>query len=127
MGAGLPPGNLANLAMSTENGALGYYLTDTVYSDLSYVTDGWGADSQLMPEMSVGRLVERPQDISALLDTYMASNGTLSRANRVAIGSQDYMDGATFAANAMGPGTDTSLIQIERQTRPGLYRRARRL
>jgi hypothetical protein len=107
----IPSGFLANLYHSTYNDAQGYYLTDTVYSDLSYISDGWGADSGLVPEMSVGRLVETPAQISSLIDTYLASNATMSRANLAAIGSQDYMDGATFAADAMGPSVDTSLIQ----------------
>jgi hypothetical protein len=46
-----------------------------------------------------------------LIDTYLAADGLLSRSNLVAIGSDDYMDGATFAANSMGPSANTSLIQ----------------
>ena len=108
---GMPSGYLADLYHSTYNGAAGYYLTDTVYSDLSYISDGWGTDSRLVPEMSVGRLVETPTQISTLISNYLASNASMSRANLVAIGSDDYMDGATFAANAMGVTADTALIQ----------------
>jgi len=37
-----------------------YYLTDTIYSDLSTYADGWGAYHELVPELAVGRLVETP-------------------------------------------------------------------
>jgi hypothetical protein len=110
--ANLPAGYLRNLYHSTAFGAtLGHYLTDSVYSDLSYINDGWGADTTLMPEMSVGRLVETPFQINALIDTYLASNASMSRANMVSIASDDYLDGATSAANAMGSTADTGLIQ----------------
>lgn len=108
----IPAGYLQNLYHSTANGnLLGYYLTDSVYSDLHYINDGWGVDSTLMPEMSVGRLVETPAQISALIDTYLAGNASMSRANLVSIASDDYMDGATSASNSMGPTADTTLVQ----------------
>jgi hypothetical protein len=107
----IPSGYLATLYHSTAHSAKGYYLTDTVYRDLSYVNDGWGVDSKLVPEMAVGRMVETPAQISASIDTYLASKASLSRTNLAAIGSQDYMDGATSAATAMGPTADTTLIQ----------------
>lgn len=110
--ANLPAGYLRDLYHSTAFGAtLGHYPTDSLYSDLSYINDGWGADKMLMPEMSVGRLVETPTQITALIDTYLASHASMSRANLVSIASDDYMDGATSAANAMGSSADTSLIQ----------------
>ena len=109
---GAPAGYLRDLYHSTVGGASnGYYLTDQVYSDLSYINNGWGADNVLVPDMSVGRMVETPAQISASIDTYLASSASLSRTNLAAIGSQDYMDGASFAAAAMGPTADTSLIQ----------------
>ena len=104
-------GYLAALYHSTYLNAKGYYLTDSIYSDLSYTSDGWGVDSTLMPEMSVGRLVQSPNQISGQIDNYLASNGTMSRINMASIASDDYMDGATSAANSMGPSADTSLIK----------------
>ena len=89
----------------------GHYLTDSVYGDLSYIDNGYGADNELIPELAVGRLVETPSQISTLLQNYIASNGTLSRNNMAAIGSWDYKDGAQQAADHMGATADTALIQ----------------
>lgn len=92
-------------------GAFGHYLTDTPYGDLSYIDDGWGADRSLHPELAVGRLVETPTQIRDLIDTYIAGQAYLSNAAMLAAGSNDFMDGARAAADAMGSEADDSLIQ----------------
>jgi hypothetical protein len=91
----------------------GHYLTDSIYGDLSSVNNGHGADDELIPELAVGRLVETPAQISTLLANYGSSSGTYSTDddNMVAIGSNDYMDGAQQAADHMGTSADTTLIQ----------------
>lgn len=111
--AGLPQTSGYFYSLYHDPGAnnLGHYLTDSVYGDLSYIDNSHGVDNELVPELAVGRLVESPAQITMLLDNYMAAGATLDRAERVSIGSHDYMEGAQAAANHMGAGTDTSLIQ----------------
>jgi hypothetical protein len=89
----------------------GHYFTDTMYGDLSYLSNGYGVDDVLIPELAVGRLVETPVQISTLVQNYIASYATFQRTNTAAIGSNDYKDGAQQAANHMGASADTSLIQ----------------
>jgi hypothetical protein len=105
-------GYLYSLYHDTSDGkGFGHYLTDSVYSDLSYINNGRGADNVLIPELAVGRLVETPVQISVLVNNYISSSGTLSRDDMAAIGSHDYMDGAQQAASYMGATADTALIQ----------------
>lgn len=104
-------GYLYSLYHDTSDGkGLGHYLTDSVYSDLSYVDNGRGTDNVLIPELAVGRLVETPAQISVLVQNYISSSGTLSRTDMAAIGSHDYMDGAQQAADHMDGSVDTALI-----------------
>jgi uncharacterized repeat protein (TIGR01451 family) len=112
--SGLPQtsGYLYSLYHDTSEAPnLGHYLTDSVYGDLSYINNGYGADDELIPELAVGRLVETPAQISTILTNYMAASGHLTRGDMAAIGSVDYMDGATVAASEMEYAADTSLIQ----------------
>ena len=115
--AGLPQtsGYFYSIYHDTAGGAAprGHYLTDSVYGDLSYVTKTYTGETELIPELAVGRLVETPNQITTLLDEYMGSNGTLSRSKMAAIGSDDYMDGAQQAADHMGSSADTALIQAQ--------------
>jgi hypothetical protein len=90
---------------------LGHYLTDSVYGDLSYINNGYGANDELIPELAVGRLVETPAQITTLLGNYIAGNGELANSGKIAIGSADYMDGANMSASHMGYSADTTLIQ----------------
>jgi hypothetical protein len=112
-GWGVPPGGgyMNSVIQSTLGGAAGYYFTDTIYSDLSYYSDGWGSYHELVPELAVGRLVETPNQIIALVNTYIASYATMSRALLASIASNDYMDGGQAAANSMGAAVDDSLVQ----------------
>jgi hypothetical protein len=104
----IPAGYMYDLYHSGTNGS---YLTDSVYGDLSDYDNGRGVDNVLLPELAVGRLVETPPQITNLISTYIESAGTMSRSGLVAIGSDDYLDGAQAAANAMGPFSDTTLNQ----------------
>ena len=104
----IPAGYLSTLYHSGPNGS---YLTDSLYSDLSYVDNGLAADNVLLPELAVGRLLETPLQIVGLINTYIELGGLLSRSHLVSIGSYDFMDGAQAAADSMGPAADTSLIQ----------------
>lgn len=104
------PSYLRDLYSTPGASGWGHYLTDSIYGDLSYIADGWGADHELVPELAVGRLVETPAQISDLIATYLTGNAYFSRANRVSIASSDYVDGGTLAADDMGPGTDDALV-----------------
>ena len=111
-GWGIPGGGYMNsIIQSTLNGAAGYYLTDTVYSDLSYYPDGWGSDHELVPELAAGRLVESPNQIIGLINNYIDSKASMSRSLLASIASNDYMDGGQAAANAMGAAADSTLLQ----------------
>ena len=93
-------------------GADGHYMTDTPYSDLSYLDTS--KDHELTPELSVSRLVETPQQIVDVINTYMAANGIIPRNNFVSIASNDYLDGGTLASDYMiatGVITNDSLVQ----------------
>jgi hypothetical protein len=113
--SGLPQtsGYFYSIYHDTAGGAAprGHYLTDSVYGDLSYVTKSYTGETELIPELAVGRLVETPNQIGVLVDEYLASKGKLSRSKMAAIGSHDYMDGAQQAADHMGSSADTALIQ----------------
>ena len=114
--SGLPQtsGYFYSLYHDTSGGATrGHYLTDSIYGDLSYIDNGYGDDNELIPELAVGRLVETPNQISTLVQNYIASNGTLSRGDVAAIGSWDYKDGAQAAADHVGTSADTALIQSD--------------
>jgi len=110
---GLPSGYFRSLYQDTAGGTAprGHYLTDSIYGDLSYVSNGYGVDDELIPELAVGRLVETPSQISTLVQNYMDSNATFSKSDMASIASNDYMDGGQAAANYMGASADTSLIQ----------------
>jgi hypothetical protein len=115
---GLPQtsGYFYSLYHDTSGGpGYGHYLTDSIYGDLSSINNGYGADDELIPELAVGRLVETPVQISTLLQNYVSSSATYSTDDddMVAIGSNDYMDGAQQAADHMGASADTTLIQSD--------------
>ena len=104
----IPAGYLYDIYHAGKNG---YYLTDTVYSDLSYYNDGWGTDRELAPELSVGRLVESPSQIIGQMNAFIAAGASMSRSALEAIGSNDYLDGAQAAATFMGSSADFTLNQ----------------
>ncbi len=105
------PQNAGYLYDLYHSGSAGHYLTDAPYGDLSYVDDGWGEQRILRPELAVGRLVETPAQIGGLIDAYLDAEAYLSSAGRLAAGSNDFMDGARAAADAMGAAADDALIQ----------------
>lgn len=104
---------LYEIYRSTENGASGFYFTDSQYGDLSYVRNflGYGSDDELVPELAVGRLVETPRQIADLVDVYINANGSLSAENMLVVTSRDYLDSGSLVARYMGSGADTELIQ----------------
>ncbi len=87
--------------------AAGYYLSDSPYGDL--IPESGGA---VIPELSVGRLVESPGDIVATVNHFLASNGIVPR--KALVTGYDFMeDGAQAYALALsqeGVAPDTSLV-----------------
>jgi hypothetical protein len=93
-------------------GTNGYYLTDTIYSDLSY-RDG-SADHELTPELCVGRLVETPTQIINVIAAYMNNNGKIPKNHFVSMASIDLLPGGTQAKDDMiasGVPTVGTLVQ----------------
>lgn len=91
--------------------APGNYLTDAKYADLEWVDEG--DESSLTRELAVGRLVETPAQISAIIDNYFAVNGANPMDDIACIGSFEFKDGAYRAAAALsdyGHTVDTTLI-----------------
>jgi hypothetical protein len=69
--------------------ALGYMPSDDPYGDTSY--SGFGP---YVPEVAVGRLVEKPAEIEAQLDQYLARNGAIDPATALVTGYDFLQDGA---------------------------------
>jgi len=91
--------------------APGNYLTDAKYADLEWVDQS--DESNLTRELAVGRLIETPTQISAIIDNYFAVNGLNPMDDIACIGSFEFKDGAYRAAAALsdyGYTVDTTLI-----------------
>lgn len=75
-------------------------LTDDVYGAAEPVT--WGPQdlALYLPELAVGRLVERPGDIRAAIDTFLAADGSLSIA-RSLTACYDFMRDACVASDQL--------------------------
>ncbi len=89
----------------------GNYLTDAKYADLRYLDDA--EESHLTRELVVGRLVETPVQISAIIDNYFDVSGTNPMDDIACIGSFEFKDGAYKAAADLsdsGYSADTTLI-----------------
>jgi hypothetical protein len=107
---GLPQtsGCIYDLAHAGTNGS---YLTDTIYSDLSYRDTT--ADHELTPELSVARIVETPQQILGVIEAYMDNNGAIPKDHFVSMASYDYVDGGTLSSDYMaatGVTTNDTLV-----------------
>lgn len=84
-----------------------FSLTDDVYSAPAPASWGQGQDIYV-PEIAVGRLVERPSDMSAIIEAYLAledastgiQNGTVSL-NRAVTAGYDFMQDAVEQSTAV--------------------------
>ncbi len=90
--------------------AAGYYLSDSPYGDL--IPESGGV---VVPELSVGRLVESPGDVVATVDGFVGSEGIIPR--KALVTGYDFMeDGAQAYALTLsreGVVADTSLVGDE--------------
>ena len=104
-------GNARNPISAAE--AAGYTLTDDVYGDTSPTSIGDG-NSLFVPRLAVGRLVETPSEIGALLQAYLDdADGKLDTGTALVAGYDFLADGAHAVANRLSTGgrtVDGSLI-----------------
>jgi hypothetical protein len=113
--AGLPQksGYLYDIYHTTQGNADGYFLSDLAYRDLANIFvayPGKWIEDEYVPELSVGRLVETPDQIRGILNAYMNVKGILPGVNRVSITSEDFTKAGGWAAKYMGTSTDTTLV-----------------
>ena len=77
-----------------------YYLTDGVFSDITYDTTDAGVLFMALPDLATGRLVETPSEIMASVDTFIAQDGQ-TNLNQVLVTGYDFlMDSATTMKNS---------------------------
>jgi hypothetical protein len=103
---------LHQIYSSTENDARGYYLTDSQYSDLSAVWNlrGLNSDKELIPELYVGRLVETPEQIAGVVNSYVSVDAAYSSVKNASIGTSDFLDSGAALGVDMGPQANTALL-----------------
>ena len=92
--------------------AAGYLLTDDAYGDPNPTSIGDGG-SLFVPRLAVGRLLETPAEIGALLQAYSDKGGTLDTGTGMVAGYDFLADGATTVANRLTTGgrtVDGSLV-----------------
>jgi Big-like domain-containing protein/peptidase C25-like protein len=76
--------------------ALGYLPTDDPYGDTSYSGQG-----TYIPEVAVGRLVEKHEDIMGQLQQYLDRNGAIDPATALVTGYDFLSDGASAISNGL--------------------------
>jgi len=87
--------------------ALGYLPTDDPYGDTSYAGSG-----AYVPEVAVGRLVEKPAEIEAQLDQYLTRQGAIDPTTALVTGYDFLKDGAQQISAGLKTtvGSPTELI-----------------
>ncbi|MFQ5595591.1 MAG: thrombospondin type 3 repeat-containing protein, partial [Anaerolineae bacterium] len=110
-------GYLYDIYHNTQGSPRGYFLSDLIYRNWSHVPGGvafypgkW-IDDEYLPELSVGRLIETPDQILGVLNAYVARQGNLSRLNMSVIASRDFTKAGGWAAKYMGTTADTTLVR----------------
>ncbi|MBI4283012.1 MAG: Ig-like domain repeat protein, partial [Chloroflexi bacterium] len=86
-------------------------LTDDYYVD-QQPTSAWGRELYL-PDIPIGRLVETPQEIGAVADTFVSSGGILRPAKGFASGYTFFADGANQMADNLATKLSTSRLVNE--------------
>ena len=92
--------------------AASYTLTDDVYGDTDPVDIGNGS-ALFVPRLAVGRLVETPTDITALLDGYRTGSGALDTSTGLVAGYDFLADSSAVVSNRLaraGRTVDDELI-----------------
>ena len=80
--------------------ATGYYLTDDFYGDPYPLA--WRNRWLAVQRYPVGRLVERPSEIRAMIGSFLQSNGVLTATGAVATGYDFLIDSATAISDTLG-------------------------
>jgi hypothetical protein len=106
--SGLMKGNALYTSAAQNN-----ILTDGAYG--AFTSIPWLGHDLLLPQISVSRLVETPTDMSAVIDQYTATNGTLSVASAFTSGYDFLADGADAVATNLATrfsltGTNSSKL-----------------
>ena len=86
-------------------------LTDGAYG--AFTQRNWLGHAIPLPEVSVSRLVETPEDILGQLNQYLAANGRLDLHSAVTTGDSFFADGAQAASDSLGvqlPGLTQSTL-----------------
>ena len=104
---GLTKGN-AIYAAAAQNAVL----TDGAYGAFSKRT--WLGHDLPLPDVSVSRLVETPDDINGQLQQYLDSSGVLSLHSALTTGDSFFADGAEAASEALG--AQLGLAPADQQT-----------
>jgi len=82
----------------------GYTLTDDFYVD-SEPHQHTNGRTLYLPEIAIGRLVERASEIGAAIDAFTSSSGQLDTSTALGTGYDFFRDGAAVALAALGGGT----------------------
>lgn len=91
--------------------ARGYLLSDDPYGDFD--PGEWLNGKLYVPDVALGRLVERPAEIMGAIDRYLSSQGRLDTSSSFTAGYDFLIDGAAEVDSALrqnGPSGPTSLI-----------------
>jgi formylglycine-generating enzyme required for sulfatase activity len=92
----------------------GRYPTDSLYADLKSSSTDWD-DEQLTPDLAVGRLVELPYQITAVVDAYLRASaggmGQIRASDSVVIASKDGLDDGNEAAKHLSV-LDTNVTKL---------------
>lgn len=65
---------------------MGWTLTDDFYGWPSDTGHGIALEPALPPQVAIGRLIERPRDMTAVIDAYLATDGVLSVSDSLVAG-----------------------------------------
>ncbi len=80
--------------------AVNLTLSDDFYA--AEVADHWGNEQEIfIPQLAIGRLVERPDDIARLIETFLASEGPKPIRQSLAAGWDFMQDGPTEGARLL--------------------------
>ena len=91
----------------------GYILSDDFYADSTPLL--WRGRELYVPDLPIGRLVETPQEIGTVIDTFLERGGLLAPDMALVTGYDFLIDGAEAISNALGTGglTPATLIDDE--------------
>ena len=93
----------------------GYILTDDYLVDKLPIL--WQGRPSYVPDLSVARLVETPDEIAAAAEAFMVSNGTLSLETALVTGYDFFNDGAIAVINKL----ENAALSVESLVAPDIW------